>query len=150
MFKLSLDEFGEAVGGVPEGREAFFQMADGRNVGAAKTFFKFGNTLPGMTERSVGGSDTAEIVESAAAFDGILDGSPLQSIGGHQVAVFVAGGAVKIGGHFAEKSDNNAGNYFVFVISVVNEYIVGGAEGMDNIFVVLEGMRAETISVACF
>ena len=120
---LTLDKFGEAVGEVPDRTDAFFQVADSRDVAAAKSFFEFGNSLPGVTDWGAGRCNTSEVVETTVVFDGVSDGSPLESVGRHEVSVFVAGSTVKVGGNFAKEGYDNTGDYFFFMIGVVDKYI---------------------------
>ena len=125
-------------------------MAGGADNCTAETFFETSYSLPGVGGWGAFRGNAAEVIKTTAAFDGVVDGAPLKRIGGHEIAVFIAGSAMKISSDFSEKSNHDAGYYFVFVIGVVDINIVFCALSLDDMLVMRKGVRAKMVTVAGF
>ena len=99
---------------VPEFFEGVFLAADVLAVIAAEFSFEAGHSGPRMFG-VVWWGDAEEVVVFVAALLGLLYDVPLQEIGSHDVAIFITGSAVVVGGGVAEEGGDEAADHFAFV-----------------------------------
>ncbi len=85
---------------------------------AAETGFKSGDAVPGVFG-VFAASYSKEIVILAAPFLSVVDGLPLEEIGGHHFAVGVARSAVVVNGGVLKESGDEAGDYLAVVFGEV-------------------------------